>query len=138
MGLTVAARTSIPLMLALLLPGCTTPLETLGPTPQEEGITFYLHAGFAGTAQAINRDVSDLAKVEGPCTRGEEGEKPTWSDCVSSVHVVSGWTATLYRDREYKGTSVTLTADSPNLRELPGPCDGSFNDCVSSIRVSRQ
>ena len=138
MGLTVAARTSIPLMLALLLPGCTTPLETLGPTPPAEGITLYLHAGFAGTSQAINHDVSDLAKVEGPCTRGEEGERPTWSDCVSSVHVVSGWTATLYRDREYKGNSVTLTADSPNLRELPGPCDGSFNDCVSSIRVSRQ
>ena len=138
MGLTVAARTSIPLMLALLLPGCTTPLETLGPTPPAEGITLYLHAGFAGTSQAINRDVGDLAQVEGPCTRGEEGERPTWSDCVSSVHVVSGWTATLYRDREYKGNSVTLTADSPNLRELPGPCDGSFNDCVSSIRVSRQ
>ena len=61
------------------------------------------------------------AKVEGPCTRGEEGEKPTWSDCVSSVHVVSGWTATLYRDREYKGSSVTLTADSPNLTRAARP-----------------
>jgi len=138
MRLTVAARTSIPLMLALLLPGCATPLETLGPTPPEEGITLYLHAGFAGTSQAINRDVSDLGKVEGPCTGGGEGEQPTWSDCVSSVHVVPGWTATLYRDREYKGNSVRLTADSPNLRQLPGPCDGTFNDCVSSIRVARQ
>jgi len=138
MDLTVAARTSIPLVLALLLPACTTPLETLGPTPPDEGVILYLHAGFAGTSQAVNRDVGDLSKVEGPCTHGEEGEQPTWSDCVSSVHVVSGWTVTLFRDRQYKGTSVTLTADSPNLTELPGPCDGSFNDCVSSIRVSRQ
>ena len=66
MGLTVAARTSIPLMLALLLPGCTTPLETLGPTPADEGITLYLHAGFAGTSQAINRDVGDLGQGRGP------------------------------------------------------------------------
>jgi hypothetical protein len=32
---------------------------------------------------------------------------------------------------------VTLTADTPNLTGLPGPCDGSFNDCVSSIRVTK-
>ena len=135
---TVARSTSILMVLALLIPGCTTPLETLGPTPVDEGITIYLHAGFAGTSQAVNRDVGDLEKVEGPCTHGEEGEKPTWSDCVSSVHVEPGWTVTLYRDREYKGNSVTLTADSPNLSDLPGPCDGSFNDCVSSMRVARQ
>jgi hypothetical protein len=45
---------------------------------------------------------------------------------------------TLYRDDDFKGRSVTLTADTPNLRELPGPCDGSFNDCVSSIRVTKR
>jgi hypothetical protein len=67
-----------------------------------------------------------------------EGEQPTWSDCVSSVRVAEGWTVTLYRDKEYKGNSLRLTADSPNLSALPGPCDGTFNDCVSSIRVSKQ
>jgi hypothetical protein len=135
---TIAARGSIPFVLALLISGCATPLETLGPTPAGEGVTIYRHADFAGTSQAVNHDVVDLGKVEGPCSRGEEGEQPTWSDCMSSVQVAPGWTVTLYRDREYKGTSVTLTADSPNLSELAGPCDGSFNDCVSSLRVSKQ
>ena len=134
----VLARTSMALVLALLVPACTTPLETLGPTPAGEGATLYLHADFAGTSQAVNHEVVDLGKVEGPCSHGEEGEKPTWSDCVSSVEVAPGWTVTLYRDREYKGNSVRLTGDSPNLRDLPGPCNGSFNDCVSSIGVSKQ
>ena len=134
----VLARTFMPLVLALLVPACTKPLETLGPTPAGEGATIYLHADFAGTSQAVNHDVVDLGKVEGPCSHGEEGEKPTWSDCVSSVQVAPGWTVTLYRDREYKGNSVRLTADSPNLRDLPGPCNGNFNDCVSSMKVSRQ
>jgi hypothetical protein len=134
---TVGARAWRVLGLAFLIAGCTEPLETLGPTPADEGITIYMHAGFAGPSQAVNHDVNDLAKVEGPCTSRAEGESPTWGDCMSSLRVVSGWTVTLYRDREYKGSSVRLTADSSNLRELPGPCDGSFNDCVSSIRVSR-
>ena len=123
---------------ALFLPACTEPLRTLGPTPASEGITMFIHSHYAGTSQSVNVDVRDLDKVEGPCPRGEEGESPTWSDCISSVRVVEGWTATLYRDRDFKGRSVTLTADTPNLRKLDGPCDGSFNDCVSSIKVARQ
>ena len=135
-----AAFTRLPLLvvIALLIPGCTKPLDTLGPTPAGEGATIYIHAGFAGSSQALNQDVGDLEKVEGPCTHGEEGEKPTWSDCMSSVRVESGWRVTLYRDRDFKGNSVSLTTDTPNLGALPGPCDGSFNDCVSSIKVSRQ
>jgi hypothetical protein len=30
---------------------------------------------------------------------------------------------------------VTVSSDTLNLRGLPGPCDGSFNDCVSSIAI---
>ena len=133
-----AARTLVLLGLTLLIPACTDPLEILGPTPAGEGITIYLHADYAGASQAINRDVRDLEKVEGPCTHGAEGEKPTWSDCMSSVRVEPGWSVTLYRDDDFKGRSLTLTADTPNLSMLPGPCDGSFNDCVSSIKVTKQ
>ena len=133
-----AARLPVLLWFPLLSAGCTEPLTTLGPTPAGEGATIYIHAGFSGTSQALNHDVADLARVEGPCTRGEEGERPTWSDCMSSVRVEPGWSITLYRDDDYQGASVTLTADSPNLGSLPGPCDGSFNDCVSSIRIAKQ
>lgn len=125
-------------VLTLLSPGCMERLAIPGPTPVGEGITLYIHADFAGASQAINVDVGNLGKIEGPCTNSEEGEKPTWSDCVSSLRVVPGWSVTLYRDRDFRGQSVTLTADTPSLGTLRGPCDGSFNDCVSSIKVSKQ
>jgi hypothetical protein len=121
----------------LLMPACGG-LETLGPTPPDEGIVIFVHADFAGTSQGINADVRDLSKVEGPCTSGAEGEQPTWGDCLSSVRVMPGWTATLYEDDDFRGRSIVVDADAPNLRNVPGPCDGSLNDCVSSIRVSRK
>ena len=34
--------------------------------------------------------------------------------------------------------AVTVTADTPDLKALSGPCDRSFNDCVSSLRVTKQ
>ena len=121
----------------VLLAACGGGIRTLGPTPPDEGIVLYLHAEFAGPSQSMNVDVSDLSRVEGPCTGRAEGEDPTWDDCVSSIRVRSGWSATLYEDDDFEGRSVTLTADSLNLRNLRGPCDGSFNDCVSSIKVTR-
>jgi hypothetical protein len=124
---------------ACVLAACESDVQSLGPTPPGEGIVIYLHADFAGPSQALNVGVPDLSKVEGACSSGEEGEMPSWSDCVSSVKVHPGWIATLYRDKKYQGASVTVTADTPSLRDLRGPCDNdSFNDCVSSIRVSRQ
>ena len=124
-------------VLAIAIAGCGS-IPALGPTPADQGIIIYVHADFIGPAQAINVDVPDLGDVQGSCSSGGEGEVPTWSDCISSVKVLPGWTATLYRDAKYKGGSVTLTSDTPNLRGLSGPCDHTFNDCVSSIRVSRQ
>ena len=123
---------------AVAVGGCGS-LPALGPTPADQGIVIYVHADFTGPSQAVNVDVPDLDKVQGSCSKGEEGEVPTWSDCISSVKVVPGWSATLFRDANYKGPSVTVTADTPNLRDLSGPCDkDSFNDCVSSIRLARK
>jgi peptidase inhibitor family I36 len=123
-------------VVALVVAGCGG-LTALGPTPADQGIVIYVNADFAGPSQAVNVDVPNLEQVQGSCSKGQEGEQPTWSDCISSVKVLPGWSATLFRDADYKGPSVTLTADTPNLRDLSGPCgrDG-FNDCVSSIRVS--
>jgi hypothetical protein len=122
----------------MLFPGCGNDLVTLGPTAPDQGIVIYIDANFAGSSQSVDVDVTDLANTKGPCSRGGEGEKPTWRECVSSVRVLPGWTATLYRDEDFRGRSVTITADTPNLDAIPGPCDGTFNDCVSSIRVVRR
>jgi hypothetical protein len=125
-------------VVAFGIAGCGGSIPALGPTPTDQGIVIYMHADFAGPAQALNADVADLGRVQGSCSSGAEGEVPTWADCISSVKVLPGWTATLYRDAKFKGTSVTVTSDTPNLRSLSGPCDHTFNDCVSSIRVARQ
>jgi len=125
-------------LVAFVLAACEN-LISLAPTPPGEGIVIFLNVDFGGPSQALNVDVPDLGKVEGACSKGGEGEMPTWSDCISSVRVNPGWAATLYRDKDYKGASVMVTADTPNLRDLRGPCNkDSFNDCVSSIRVARQ
>jgi len=114
-------------------------VPSLGPTPPGEGIIFYVHADFTGPSQALNVDVPNLGKVQGSCSSGGEGEMPHWGDCISSVKVVPGWRAILYRDENYKGASVVVDADIPNLRAVRGPCDDdSFNDCVSSIRIARK
>jgi hypothetical protein len=125
-------------VVALVAAGCGGRVQTLGPTPAGEGIVIYMHADFAGPSQAINVDVADLGRVQGSCSSGAEGETPTWAHCVSSVKVMAGWTATLYRDKNYRGESVSVTADTPNLQSLRGPCKDTFNDCASSIRVTRQ
>jgi hypothetical protein len=134
-----ALRFGAALVFPLLLAGCEDfTFIVLGPTPPGQGIIIFIHADFAGSSQALNKDVRDLRRAEGPCSDGGEGEVPSWEKCVSSIRVLPGWSATLYREEDFKGRSVTITADAPNLRNLPGPCDGSFNDCVSSIRVTPQ
>jgi hypothetical protein len=125
--------------LSVILGAACGSIPALGPTPAGEGIVIYVHADFAGPSQALNVDVPDLGRVQGSCTSGAEGETPTWADCVSSVKVMPGWSATFYRNARYRGESVTLTADTPNFKDLRGPCDkDTFNDCASSVRVTRQ
>jgi hypothetical protein len=124
---------------AVVVPACTEPLDILGPAPANEGIVIYIHSGFRGTSQVLAADVANLGRVEGPCAKGdEESLTLTWDDCVSSIKVLPGWGATLYRDRDFSGASMAVTADQESLAAVSGSCDGSFNDCVSSLRVYRK
>ena len=133
-----ASRLCSAVVLSLTVAACSdSDFEILGPTPLDEGIIIYIHANFAGGSQALNVDVRDLTRVEGPCSDGGEGETPSWRECVSSVRVLPGWSATFFEDEDFGGRSVTVTTDTPNLRDVPGPCDDSFNDCVRSIRVRK-
>jgi hypothetical protein len=134
-----ATKVFAAVFLPLLLAGCEgDDVITLGPTPADQGIVIFLHTDFRGPSQALNVDVPDLTRTEGPCSSGAEGEMPSWRECVSSIRVLPGWSAILYRDEDFKGRSVTVPSDTPDLRNLPGPCDGSFNDCIRSIRVTKQ
>ena len=122
---------------------CTHPMELpMAPSELTSGVIVYEHANFVGNAAHVTSDISDLSKFKGPCAH-DDGEGSTsydWSDCISSVRVAPGWTATLYRGTKYKDDSVMLTADAGNLQEFKQhdcPKTG-LNDCVSSIRVRPQ
>lgn len=60
---------------------------------------------------------------------GSYNETGIGNDSVTSVIVPAGYRVTLYQDGSYKGSSIELTSDSPELR--------SFNDRASSIVVDR-
>lgn len=133
--------------------GCTEPdpLPT-GPSVLESGITIFLHADSLGPSAHLINDIANLAEVSGgpdvcrphtspgvPPTYVSTTDYYTWDDCISSVQVAPGWSATLYEDDDFKGASIELTEDAPNLQLFKGPCHhDDWNDCVSSLRVRRR
>jgi hypothetical protein len=61
----------------------------------------------------------------------------SWDDCISSVRVAPGWSATLYRDPDYDDDHVTVTSDVPDFTAFPHDCpEDGLNDCVSSYSDS--
>ena len=54
--------------------------------------------------------------------------------------VAPGWRATIYRGTNYRDDALEIAEDVPNLQLVrEHDCDkGGLNDCVSSVRVSRQ
>ena len=53
-----------------------------------------------------------------------------WNDAISSVKVSAGTQVVLYGDVNYGGSTLTLTADTPNL------VSSNFNDVTSSYQIS--
>jgi peptidase inhibitor family I36 len=112
--------------------------DPLGPAPLDQGIIVYMHSGFRGTSQQVAFDVTDLGSIQGPCGDSESESDRTWNDCISSVRVLPGWAATLYGDKNFRGASVEVTEDLTDLKARPGSCSGSYDDCISSIKVHRR
>jgi hypothetical protein len=111
-----------------------------GPTeptaPFGQGVSLYPDSLYRGKTVTIDGDVSDLSRLRGPCG-GSDDEPSHFEDCVSSLRIPPGWSATVFRDRKFGGASVTYTEDVPDLDIVDGPCRPGFNDCISSIRVQR-
>jgi hypothetical protein len=135
-------RNAAGLLATLLLASCEQASLPAAPSEVTSGLTLYEHANYLGTSALLTRSSGDLSDFSGPCEHTESGGSTgstttyDWQDCVSSVRIAPGWRATLYRDRDYKGQSVEVTADLPNLQLVPGSCDhDGLNDCVSSIKL---
>ena len=125
--------------------GCEAiPQLPTAPSELSTGIVVYEHANFRGASAHITTDMPDLRDFDGPCEHSSSddygpGEYYDWNDCISSVRVAPGWSATLYRAPDYRDDSITLTEDAPNLAMLAHDCPGDgLNDCVTSIRVRRR
>ncbi len=85
-----------------------------------EGVTLYADYGFRGASETFR--TGEIADMKG--TR-------IGNDALSSVRVPRGCTVMLFADNNFRGRSIELTRDEPELgRTAVG------NDSVSSISVS--
>ena len=125
--------------------GCEMELPT-APSDLMEGVVVYEHADYAGQSAHLTSDVSDLGEFSGPCEKFHAGTGPgdpgstehSWDDCISSIRLGPGAGAILYKDDGFDGEQFRVTQDLPNLTTVRDECDkGGFNDCVTSIRVTR-
>lgn len=130
-------RRGLALALLLALVGCETASLPMAPSEFTHGVVLWEHANFLGNSALLTESQLNLADFSGPCEHdaGDSTFKD-WNDCVSSVRVAPGWRAIIYRDADYDGQSVELTADAPNLQLVRGDCphDG-LNDCVTSVKL---
>jgi hypothetical protein len=118
--------------------GCGSALPTTPTAAFGEGVTLNPDSLFRGERITLGGDVADLSKVRGPCGGDSESDSPSnYDNCVSSLRIPAGWTAVVYRDRGFSGASATYTADVDDLDVVPGPCRPGFNDCISSLKLSR-
>jgi hypothetical protein len=115
------------------LPGCEVTLP-VAPSELTTGIIIYEHANYLGQSAHVTEDIKDVRSIDrGPCAL-EDGT--TWNDCVSSVRVAPGTRVTLFRDPNFRGESLELTGDMPNLQLAKGSCSHEgLNDCVTAIRI---
>src|SRR5688572_27052944 len=90
------------------LSGCETTLP-VAPSELTSGIIIYEHANYLGQSAHVTEDIKDLRSIDrGPCALDDA---TTWNDCASSVRVAPGTRVNLYRDPNFRGESLELTAD---------------------------
>ncbi|HYS37550.1 MAG TPA: glycoside hydrolase N-terminal domain-containing protein, partial [Pseudonocardiaceae bacterium] len=90
-------------------------------TSSGSGPTFYVDAGYSGTAVALGAGSYDLPQLQAAGIA---------NDSISSIRVPAGFTVTAYADAGFAGTAWTFTADDPNL------VNTGNNDAISSLRIT--
>ena len=89
-------------------------VKDLKATPAAIGsITVYKDANLKGESKKYSMDVPLVGN--------------DWNDVISSIHIPQGYRVTIFRDANFQGPSLTLTADWNATDE--------WNDQVSSIRI---
>jgi len=87
------------------------------------GVTFFANINFTGPATRIltpgNYTLSQLQAAGSP------------NDSASSCRIPNGWTAVIFQNDNFGGTSWTLSSDTPDFTAYSG-----LNDNMSSCRIS--
>jgi Peptidase inhibitor family I36 len=90
----------------------------------DDGICVYNRPNFEGRSQCWNagQDVSDLSR------------NGNWSDRISSIRVFGRTAVVLYRDAGFRGESVVIDNDVPDLARISSRF-GSWDRQISSFQV---
>ncbi|MQA28485.1 MAG: hypothetical protein GEU82_01425 [Luteitalea sp.] len=126
----------------LVVAGCRARTLPPAPTAITSGMVIYTDINYHGASAHITADIADLRAFTSTCREVDTHDDPeftagseTWSNCLSSLGVAPGWRAILYSDPRFSGERFEVAASLRDLRRVPGPCRGTFNDCVSSIQI---
>ena len=98
------------------------------PRPPRVGACFYREVGFAGQYFCLG-------------VRERWPSVPAgFNDRISSIRVFRGARLRLFDDRNFRGRSILLEDDVPDMRQLrlPDNPNRSWNDRISSIAVFRE
>ena len=130
----------------ILLAGCGG-TDSTGPAPMA-GITVFARADYRGPRHTFVDDVEDLKRLlddpqpdEDECANKLFGQE-RWTDCISSIRVAPGWQAIVYEHDGFRGDSLAVTSDIPDLSRIQLPASPDFpmrtwDERISSIRVRR-
>ena len=132
------ARAVVATAAGAALAACGSELPTVPTATFGEGATLYPDSLFRGERITLGGDVADLSKVRGPCGSNDGDSFSNYDDCVSSIKIPAGLTVVVYRDKNFSGATATYAADVSDLDVVTGSCKPGFNDCISSLRISKQ
>jgi hypothetical protein len=98
-------------------------------TPQgqgiNDGICVYDHRDYQGREECFGAgtNVNDLARAG------------NWSDRIQSIRVFGGSRAVLYRDIQFRGDSIVIDRDVPDLSQVSGQNFRNWSKQISSLAV---
>jgi len=102
--------------------------EQLPPQEISEGICVYERPNFQGRSQCWtgSEDLSDL------------GRMGDWSDRASSIRLFGRFSFVGYRDIGFRGASLVINRDIPDLAQVPGTGFRNWDHQISSVQIERR
>ena len=92
-----------------------------------DGICVYEHSNYEGRSECWGAG-ADLGNL------GRSG----WSDKISAIRVFGRARAVLYRDINFRGESIVVDQDVPDLARIRAGGFSSWNNQISSLRVQAE